>query len=43
MMLNVGLEIICAIDEAEQKVTEHNRWCFESVDLHNIEHVTVIV
>lgn len=43
MMLNVGLETICEIEEAKQEVTKHNRWCFESVGLHDIEDVTVIV
>jgi hypothetical protein len=43
MMFNVGLEIILAIDEAEQKVTKPNRLCFRSVDLHDVEDVTVIV
>ena len=43
MILNVGLETIYEIKEAKQKVSKHNRWCFGSVALHDVEDVTVIV
>jgi len=43
MILNVGLETICEIEEAKQKVTKHNRWCFGSLDLHDVKNVTAVI